>query len=191
MGSRQIPDSPDDPRTIAAWLTSAQLAENDLKLAELAYRRAKSDLDSNVRSAYFAVLVAQESMRANDAVVNLADEVYHATGKQPFPGQAASYEAMQLSVLAQQARVSLIQAHSAYAQAWKNLATTLGLPGMPPTQLAGHIVELKIPTYKYDEVLAHVLKTHTDVLTGGGVDRLILSFGIAPCRSRHGGSLSL
>jgi cobalt-zinc-cadmium efflux system outer membrane protein len=40
----------------------------------------------------------------------------------------------------------------------------MGLPGMPPTELAGRI-DLPIPVYQYDRVLARVLANHTDVLT--------------------------
>ena len=39
-------------------------------------RRARSDLSTQVRNAYFAVLVAREAMRVNRALARLTDEVY-------------------------------------------------------------------------------------------------------------------
>jgi cobalt-zinc-cadmium efflux system outer membrane protein len=72
---------------------------------------------------------------------------------------------MQVGVFAAQARAALIQARNSYVLAWRNLATSLGLPAMPPTQLAGQIRDMPLPNWRYDTALAHVLSRHTDVLT--------------------------
>ena len=44
--------------------------------AELALKRARSDLSTQVRNAYFAVLVAKETVRVNKALAHFTDEVY-------------------------------------------------------------------------------------------------------------------
>ena len=51
-----------------------------------------------------------------------------------------------------------------YTSAWKQLAAAMGLPGMPPTALAGSI-DAPIPVYDHAAVLARALQSHTDVLT--------------------------
>src|SRR5712692_9590593 len=51
-------------------------AEMDLRNAELALRRARSDLATRVRNAYFALLVAKETVRVNKALARFTDEVY-------------------------------------------------------------------------------------------------------------------
>ena len=79
-------------------------------------------------------------------------------------GFAAPYEPMQLRVLAWQARAALVQARNHYTSAWKQLAAALGLPAMPPTELAGRI-DLPIPVYDHNAVLTRALQSHTDVLT--------------------------
>ena len=79
-------------------------------------------------------------------------------------GFATPYEAMQLRVLAWQAQANLIQARNRYTSAWKQLAASLGLPGMAPTELAGG-VDLPLPVYDHAAVLTHALQAHTDVLT--------------------------
>src|SRR5262249_8474221 len=132
-------------------------AQMDLDNAQLAYRRAEADLMTNVRSAYFAVLTAEESMRLNRALVALTDEIYKVTVQTLTGGELAAYEPMQVGVFAAQARGALLTARNGYVLAWKQLATTLGLPGMPPTQLAGQIRELPVPQFRYDTVLQHVL----------------------------------
>ena len=52
-------------------------AEMALHNAELALKRARSDLSTQVRNAYFAVLVAKETVRVNRALAHFTDEVYH------------------------------------------------------------------------------------------------------------------
>jgi cobalt-zinc-cadmium efflux system outer membrane protein len=138
------------------------MATKDLELAELAYRRAATDLMAKIRGDYFAVLVAQESIRANRALARLTDEVYNIIVRQLKGGDVAPYEPMQVGVFAVQARVALVQARNSYTVAWKNLAADLGLPAMPPTELAGRI-DMALPLYQYDAVLAQVLQNHTDV----------------------------
>jgi cobalt-zinc-cadmium efflux system outer membrane protein len=140
-------------------------AYKDLENAQLAYRRAETDLMANVRAGYFSVLVAQESIRQNRALVALTDEVYKVMVQRFKGGEGAAYEPMQLGAFAEQTRASLIQARNSYSLAWRQLAATLGLPAMPPTQLAGTIRDLPIPQYRYDAALAYILANHTDVLT--------------------------
>jgi outer membrane protein, heavy metal efflux system len=139
------------------------VATKDLELAELNYRRAAVDLMAKIRGDYFAVLVAQESIRANRALSRLTDEVYNVIVRQLKGGEVATYEPMQVGVFAVQARIALVQARNSYTVAWKQLSADLGLPAMPPTQLAGRI-DMPLPLYRYDAVLAHVLQNHTDVL---------------------------
>jgi cobalt-zinc-cadmium efflux system outer membrane protein len=136
----------------------------DLENARLKLRAAESDLFSQVRQNYFAVLVAQENVRATRALAQLTDEVFRVMVLQLKGGEVATYEPMQLRVVALQARGSLAQARNAYTSSWKQLASSLGLPAMPATELAGR-VDMPIPRYQYDQLLAHVLTTHTDVVT--------------------------
>jgi cobalt-zinc-cadmium efflux system outer membrane protein len=158
-------------RTAGKIKLAQAAAKKDLDNARLAYRRAETDLAASVRSGYFAVLVAQESIRANRALVKLTDTVFEVMVRQLQGGEVATYEPMQLGVFAAQARAALIMARNSYTLAWKQLATSLGLPAMPSTQLAGR-VDMPVPIYDYAQVLARVLSNHTDVLTAGnGIDK--------------------
>jgi cobalt-zinc-cadmium efflux system outer membrane protein len=136
----------------------------DLENAQTAYHRTETDLMASIRSGYFAVLVAQESIKANRALVNLTDEVYKVNVEQAGGGEAAPYEPMQVAVFAGQARQGLIIARNSYTLAWKQLAANLGVRGMPATQLEGRI-DMPLPIYEYDKVLAQVLTNHTEVAT--------------------------
>jgi cobalt-zinc-cadmium efflux system outer membrane protein len=135
----------------------------DLENAQLAYQRAETDLMAAIRSGYFAVLVAQEGIKANRALVNLTDEVYKVNVDLARVGEAAPYEPMQVAVFAGQARLALIQARESYTLAWKQLAAKIGVRGFPPTALAGRI-DMPLPKYEYDRVLDYVLTHHTEVV---------------------------
>jgi outer membrane protein, heavy metal efflux system len=140
-------------------------ATMDLRNAELALKRAKTDLTHTVRGQYYQVLVAQENVRVSRALADFTSAVYDIQVKNVRKGGfAAPYEPMQLRVLAWQAQAALVQARNRYTGAWKQLAAAMGLPGMHPTELAGRI-DAPIPVYDHAAVLARALQSHTDVLS--------------------------
>lgn len=141
------------------------VAAMDLANAELALRKAQTDLAAQVRGFYFGALVARENMRVSAAMLKLATEVYDIQVQQVrVGGIAAAYEPAQLRVQVYLARQALTQARTHYVSIWKQLAAALGLPGMPLTELAGRI-DIPIPRYDHARVLARALERHTDVLT--------------------------
>jgi cobalt-zinc-cadmium efflux system outer membrane protein len=116
-----------------------------------------------VRGNYFAVLVALENIRVNEALYRFTHEVYRIQVELVGGAEGAAYEPMQLRPLVLQAQLNLIQAQNQYTAAWRQLAASLGLPDMPPTELDGR-VDLPVPVFDYQDVLAR-LRNHTDVLT--------------------------
>lgn len=133
----------------------------DVMNAETALRRAESDLATSIRGGYFAVLVARENVRVTEALTQLTDEAFRIQVEQARV-VAAPYEPMQLRALAYQARGALLTARNRHVSAWKQLAAAVGLPGLPPTELAGR-VDMPVPVFDYDRALGHVLRNHTDV----------------------------
>jgi cobalt-zinc-cadmium efflux system outer membrane protein len=136
----------------------------DLLNARLALKRAYSDLAYQVRNNYFAILVALESVKVNKALYGFTNDIYRVQVELVEGTIAAPYEPLQLRPLAIQARFNLVQAQNQYLASWKQLAGTLGLRDMPPTELAGR-VDMPVPVFDYNQVLAKVLASHTDVLT--------------------------
>jgi cobalt-zinc-cadmium efflux system outer membrane protein len=132
--------------------------------ARLALKRAYSDLAYQVRSNYFAVLVALEGVKINEALYRFTNDIYRYQVEWVEGQLAAPYEPLQLRPLAIQARFNLVQAQQQYLASWKQLAATLGLRDMPPSEMAGQ-VNMPVPVFEYNDVLARVLARHTDVLT--------------------------
>jgi cobalt-zinc-cadmium efflux system outer membrane protein len=140
-------------------------AAMDMRNAELALFRAQTDVAREVRGNYFGVLVAEESVRTHGTLVRFTSALYDNQVKQLLRGGiAASYEPMYLRALATQARGSLVLARNRRTSAWKQLAASMGLPGYPPTRLAGRL-DVPVPVFDHKEVLAWVLAHHTDVKT--------------------------
>jgi cobalt-zinc-cadmium efflux system outer membrane protein len=139
-------------------------AAEDVENAQLALRRARFDLATQVRTNYFAVLVALERVKVNYALLQFADRVYRTQVTRVAAGQAAAYEPLQLRVLAAQARTQVIQSNHEYEAAWRRLATTLNCPEMPPTPLAGEI-DGPVPQITYAAARDRILSVHTDLAT--------------------------
>ena len=140
-------------------------AQKDLDNAVLALKRARSDLATAVRNAYFTVLVDVETLVVTRALVQFSDEIYRLqigllegarkrllTSRRPC-GRKPSSIAWRTSRRSQ-----------SYIYDWKALVATLGMPQLPLSEIAGQ-VDRFIPYYDYDEVRAYVLQNHTDVLT--------------------------
>ncbi|HEV3204113.1 MAG TPA: TolC family protein, partial [Gemmataceae bacterium] len=142
----------------------AAAAQKDLENAELALKRARSDLATQVRNAFFALVVAKETVRVNRALARFTDEVYRIQADLLASGFAAPYEPAALRSQAFTARLSLKQSIDNYIYSWEKLVATLGLKKLPLTEVAGRVDRL-FPIYDYDKVLAHILSRHTDVLT--------------------------
>ncbi len=148
----------------AGKLTIArQAALQEVQISEQRLKQTEADVQANVRRGYFAVLSAQKKFETSKALAQLTDELYDVLLLQMKIGEVAAYEPMQIRVLALEARVRLVQAHNRYISAWRQLAATLGTPGEPLTAVAGKI-DMPVPHFDHDAVLAYVLANHTDVL---------------------------
>ena len=139
-------------------------AQKALDNANLALKRARSDLSTAVRNAYFTLLVDVETLVVTRALVQLSDEIYRLQIGLLKGAQAAPYEPTALGAQTYLNRLAYKQAITAYIYDWKALVATLGLPQLPLSQVAGE-VDRFIPYYDYDAVRASVLRNHTDVLT--------------------------
>ena len=134
----------------------------EVSAAEMALRRARVDLASDVRNGYFDVLVAQERVRLSRALAQLSEEVYRAQIELVAGGEAAAYEPLQLRVFALQARNAVRRAENDHLSAWRQLAANMGLPNLAPLALTGS-VDSPVPRVQYEAALNYLLAHHTDL----------------------------
>jgi cobalt-zinc-cadmium efflux system outer membrane protein len=136
----------------------------NLRNAELALKRARSDLATTIRGDYYTLLVAKETVRVNKSLAHFTDEIFRLQADLLGGGFAASHEPAALRSQAFIVRLSYQQAIANYVYAWKQLVADMGMKQLPLSQVEGEVDRL-IPYYDYDAVLAHVLRNHTDILT--------------------------
>jgi len=141
-----------------------QVAGYDYLNALVAARRTQVDITGQIRTAYFALLVAQQSVEINRSLVALADEVYLLQRKQVQAGEAARYEPLQLFAQALQARSSLTQAEANVRSAWRQLAASLGQPTLAPQPIAGR-ADAAVPEFVLEHLQKQIQDLHTDLLT--------------------------
>ena len=145
-------------------------AKKGLDNADLALRRARSNLVTQVRTAYFGVLVAKETVRVNKALANLTDVIYNYQAKLLLATQSTAYEPAAFRTQAYMVRLAYVQSIATYAYSWKQLVSAVGLCQLPLSDVAGRIDRF-LPVYDYDTFLCEALKRHTDMLTAyNGVD---------------------
>ncbi|HVX15773.1 MAG TPA: TolC family protein [Pirellulales bacterium] len=140
------------------------VANVDVMNAQLQVRKMRFEVLSQVKAAYFALLVAEENLIVSDAFVRLVEEVYRIK-RSRAKGDAAPYEPAQLRGLANLARTRLIKARNNYVAAWKTLAARLGLPEMPPTAVHGR-ADMPVPVVTYEAALRRMLSVHPDIIVG-------------------------
>jgi cobalt-zinc-cadmium efflux system outer membrane protein len=141
---------------------AAAAAEMDLRNAELALRQARYDLATQVRTNYFAVLVAQENVKVSRALAQFAETTYRVQIGRVRAAEAAPYEPLLLRVQAVQARANLVQAQQAHAAAWRHLAATLSWPDLPLTPLVGNVAA-PAPQISYEAALERLMTCHTSL----------------------------
>jgi cobalt-zinc-cadmium efflux system outer membrane protein len=130
--------------------------------ARLRLRRAEVDLARQVRSDYYAALIAAENVRVTRLVVGFTEEVYRRQVAMVRGGTAAAFEAAALRAVVGQVRANLIQARNRYASAWRQLAATANAPDLPLAVLAGRPDDTA-PALRYEALRDRLLAVHTDL----------------------------
>jgi outer membrane protein, heavy metal efflux system len=136
----------------------------DVVNAQVAYRRTEIDVATQIRSAYFGVLVAEESLRLAHALSRFAEAMFRVQVDQVRAGQAAAYEPIALRALVGQARVTLTQAQNHYYSAWRQLGAAIGQPDLPVGRVAGYAA-MGEPELPYETIRDRMLCMHTDLVT--------------------------
>jgi outer membrane protein, heavy metal efflux system len=132
--------------------------------AELALKQTRYALATTIRGDFYTLLVAKETVRVNRGLAHFTDEIFRLQADLLGGGFAASHEPTALRAQAFIVRLAYKQSIANYIYAWKQLVADMGIRQLPLGAVEGQVDRL-IPYYDYDEVLAHVLHNHTNILT--------------------------
>ena len=130
--------------------------------AQLKLQRTRIEVLSDVRSAYYELLTARETVRIYEALVRFTDQAYRVQVEQLKGGQAAAYEPMQLRAQSRIARTALIQARNRYDAAGRQLAAAVSMPEMRPAEL-DDVADAAVPEIDYDLAVSYMLTVHPDL----------------------------
>ncbi len=140
-------------------------AQKDLDNAELALRKARSDLGHSSSSAVLCPVDRQRDASGKLRFEQISPTTsYRLQADLLLGGQVAAYEPAALRGSQRSRLVCAKNSITTYLLQWKQLVATVGLRQLPLTEVSGR-VDGAIPYFDYDTVLAHALRQHTDILT--------------------------
>jgi outer membrane protein, heavy metal efflux system len=146
------------------------IANIDVMNAQLAYERTKNDILRSVRAGYFNVLVAQRTIRFNEAFERMTRRVSNAVRERLKGGEHPAYELDQYNSLVSQARATLVQSQNRFIAAWKQLAVATGIPQLKPAVLEGR-AEMSVPNLDYSTLLDRILAIHPDLYAARNLEQ--------------------
>jgi cobalt-zinc-cadmium efflux system outer membrane protein len=138
------------------------VAQGEIVVAEQELAAQRQRVVTDVRIAFYHVLVAQRQ-------IDLAEELIHVSGEgsQSVDALFRAREVGRVDVLQaqlenEQAQILLQDAHNRYDAAWRNLAAVLGNPAMPPHSVVG---DPSGPPkgIEFEETLARILATSPEI----------------------------
>lgn len=130
--------------------------------AQLKLQRTRVEVLTDVRTAYYDLLIARETVRIYEALVRFTDQAYRVQVEQLKGGQAAAYEPMQLRAQSRIARTALALAKNRYAAAARQLAAAVSMPEMQAAELAD-VADAVVPKIEYQLAVDHMLAVHPDL----------------------------
>jgi len=151
-------------KTAGKLALAQKIAGFDYINALVAVRAARVSATTQVRSAYFTALVAQETLAVNKALADMADELYGLQLKRVAAGVDTGYEPLQVYAQAIILRNAHAQGEATARSAWKQLAAAVGQPDLPQAPLAGK-ASAAPPAIDEEAARAWILERHTELLT--------------------------
>jgi len=127
---------------------------------EAASEHVRAELAAQVRSTYYALMTASESLRIAEEMAHTAEALSERLQKLLDSGQAvAPHEVAQARALAAVARGEVVQAANRRTSAIKRLAAVTSVANVAaPTAAA-----LQIPAYSFDRLQQQVVANHSDL----------------------------
>ncbi len=120
---------------------SRQVAEQVIAQAQCAWMVQRTRVITDVRRAFYDVLVAQRTVELTDQLVRIGQEGVRAADALRNIKEASRFDGLQARIEADSAQITAVKARNRYIAAWKKLAVVAGVPDMPPAPLLGELQE--------------------------------------------------
>jgi cobalt-zinc-cadmium efflux system outer membrane protein len=117
------------------------IASQEIRQAEYACQTQRFRVLTDVRQAFYDVLVAQRALELTDQLVRIGEEGIKSSEALMKAKEVARVDVLQSRIEADSAKILLEKARNRHAAAWRNLTAVVGDPMMQPTPLAGNLLD--------------------------------------------------
>ncbi len=133
-------------------------ASFQVRAAEQALQAERLRVLTDVRIAYYDVLIAQRRIDVTGELIAAGTRAIEVSEKLVRVGEASEIDLLQFRVQTEQTRIVAANAGNFFREAWQRLAAVVGVPGMPPAPLVGDLSQVG-PEILWEGALARLLGT--------------------------------
>ena len=138
------------------------IASKKYDQATIGLIRQRFMLISAVRQGYFEVLTAQQRVSTLASLEQIAKNSYENTQRLLDAKQVALLDSLQVQLELNRVQADLEASKREQTAAWRRLTSTMGLPQLAETILAGSL-EAPLPNYDFETSKAYVIERHPEV----------------------------
>jgi cobalt-zinc-cadmium efflux system outer membrane protein len=150
---------------------SRAVAAQEVRQAQWAWQAQKLRVLNDVRSGYFDVLSAQQTIEINEQLVRIGEEVVRTAERMFAAKEVSLVDILQAKVETDMARIALQIARNKHRAVWEQLAAVVGMPNMSPCMLAGRLQD-DLPQLDWGAVLGQTLSASPELAEArAGVQR--------------------
>jgi len=121
------------------------VAGQEIRQAEFNWQAQRFRVLTDVRHGYYDAMVADCTVELTEQLVRIGEQGIKAAEELMKAKEVARVDVLQSRIEADSAKILLDKARNRYTAAWRNLATVVGNPALPPTRLAGNLLDEIIP----------------------------------------------
>jgi outer membrane protein, heavy metal efflux system len=134
------------------------VAGQEVQQAQWAWQSQRYRVLNDVRTIYYDVLYAQQTIEINKQLVRIGEENVKAAENLFTAKEVSRVDVLQASVETDTARLQLQNARNRHQAIWRQLTAVIGAPEMEPGALAGRL-EDNLPQLSWGTVLEQLLAT--------------------------------
>jgi cobalt-zinc-cadmium efflux system outer membrane protein len=117
---------------------------------------------TDVRSAFYRVLIAQRQIELNGDIAKMYSQALATTDKLLQAQEISKLDLLDAQLDHENARVALQNAQHSHAAAWRNLTAVLGQPQMTPQALVGDVT-VSAKKFDFQQTLQHLLTASPEI----------------------------
>ena len=141
---------------------SRSVAEREINRAEQDYAAQELRVLTDVRVAFYDVLIAQQRLDVNGELVKIGHQALHTADARFKAKDVSRIDVLQAKLETEQAKILLQNAHNRYDAAWRSLAAVMGRQSLPPQRLVGEL-SAKPFEFEWETSLQRLLGTSPEI----------------------------